>query len=59
MAKKDTISLGFEEKIWKAADRIIGTGPSTQKSEPMYLPPVISQNPRVKNTIRKIIEKED
>ena len=33
--------------------RIIGTGSSTQKSEPMYLSPMIQ------NTIRKIIEKED
>ena len=24
MAKKDTISLGFEEKIWKAADALRG-----------------------------------
>ena len=44
MAKKDTISLGFEEKIWKAADRIIGTGSSTQKSEPMYLSPMIADS---------------
>ena len=24
MAKKDTTSLGFEEKIWKAADELRG-----------------------------------
>ena len=39
--------------ITQICSGIIGTGSSTQKSEPMYLSPMIQ------NTIRKIIEKED